>query len=331
MTRFKITTAGAALALALSLGTTGCESFLDVNQDPNNPENVRVDVMLPGMLIAFGHDIIGVTDIRYGNLTGPTGWGTEWLQQWSDNEDRHTYAQFQWFEVANLDTDSFWSNSYADVMQECVNIMNITEGTEQWAYHGIAKFIFAWNAALLTDAFGPVPLSEAFDIANRNPAYDTQEQVYAEVFRLFDEAIEEMQRPGAAPPSVGDLVYGGDMAAWVRLANTVKARHHMRLAYGPSQSATEHAQAALSALAAGIQSAADAPTIAYDGGSGARQPWYLFEDEGQGERSRSSQFFIEMLRSNSRSAAAHHGGACGARVPRRAPSTSGRTARSPRR
>ena len=34
----------------------------------------------------------------------------------------------------------------------------------------------------------------------------------------IDEAIEEMQRPGGDVPGVGDVVFGGDMAAWVKLA-----------------------------------------------------------------------------------------------------------------
>ena len=183
-------------------------------------------------------------------------------------------------------------------MQEGMNIMAEAEQTEQWAYHGIAKFIFAWSAAVATDNFGPVPLSEAFDPTNSTPKYDTQEEVYATVFQLIDEAIEEMQRPGGTPPGAGDILLGGDMAGWVRLANSVKGRLHMRLVYAPGNNSIERAQAALSALESGIQSPARAPTVEYAGGTGNRQPWYKFEDQEPGERSRSSYYFIEMLKAN---------------------------------
>lgn len=296
MTRFKSATRSLGLALLLALGVGGCDSFLDVNEDPNSPETVRMSLMLPGMLINFGHEIIGPTDIRYGNMVGPTGWGTEWLQHWAQN-GRHTYAQHQWYDVANLDSNGFWSSGFADVMQECVNIMDRAEQTEDWAYHGIAKFMFAWTAMHLTDGFGPIPFSEAFDPTNANPKYDTQQEVYTRIFQLFDEAIEEMQRPSPAP-GVGDLVYGGDMAMWVKLANSVKARAHMRLARAPGENTNQRAQAAMAALQAGIRSPADAPTIEYAGGSGNRQPWYKFEDQEPGEPSRSAHFFIEMLRAN---------------------------------
>jgi hypothetical protein len=223
------------------------------------------------------------------------------MQQYANNTDRHTYSQFQWFEVANQDTDAYWNASYADVMQEAKNIMIRSEETEQWEYYGIAEFIFAWNAALLVDAFGPIPFEEAFDIGNSNPAYDTEQHVYERVFEMIDDAIAKMQQQGPNPPTTGDVVFGGNMSGWVRLANSVKGRLHMRLVYAPGEDRNQRAQAALSALAAGIQSPADAPTVQYAGGEGARQPWHMYHkvDEGSsGERNRSNSFFINALKAN---------------------------------
>jgi Starch-binding associating with outer membrane len=280
----------------VAVTAAGCDSFLDVNEDPNNPQNVALELTLPGMLVAFGHEVLGPTNIRYDNLTGPAGWAGEWLGQWSWNRDEHTYAQFQWYEVANLDTNDFWASSYANVMQEAVNIMRRSEETGQMGFHGIAKFMYAWNASLLTDAFGPIPLTEAFNTSNPNPAYEDQQQVYAQLFTLIDEAIAEMQQPGGDPPGYTDIIYQGDMSSWVKLANTVKARLHMRLVYAPGESATEHAQAALSALAAGLAGPADAPTIAYDGGNDFEQPYYVYEDGDYDEESRAAEFIVELLK-----------------------------------
>lgn len=286
----------ACTALALAVATaTGCDNFLDVNEDPNNPQDVALELTLPGMLVAFGHEVIGPTSIRYDNLTGPVSWSGEWLGQWSWNRDEHTYAQFQWYDVANLDTDAYWSSSYANVMQEAVNIMQKTEETGQMGFHGIAKFMFAWNASLLTDAFGPVPLSDAFNTSNPNPAYDTQEEIYQQVFTLIDEAIAEMQQPDENPPGYTDILYKGDLAKWVKLANTVKARLHMRLVYSPGEGATEHAQAALTALAAGFSGPADAPTVVYEGGDDFEQPFFQFGDGGYDEQSRAAEYTVELL------------------------------------
>lgn len=289
-------TARLALVLVTAASAAGCDSFLDVNEDPNNPQNVALELTLPGMLVAFAHEVIGPTSIRYDNLTGPVSWSGEWLGQWSWNRNEHTYAQFQWYEVANLDTDQYWNSSYANVMQEAVNIMRRTEETGQNGFHGIAKLIFAWNAALLSDAFGPVPLSDAFNTANPNPAYDTQQQVYEQVFTLIDEAIAEMQNPGPNPPGYTDIVYGGDLGLWIKLANTLKARMHMRLVYAPGESATQHAQAALAALAQGLQGPADAPTVEYAGGDDYEQPFFQFGDGGYNEESRAAEYTVELLK-----------------------------------
>jgi hypothetical protein len=295
MTRLKAATR-VALTLVVAASLTGCDEFLGVNEDPNNPQSVAMELTLPGMFMAFSHEVLGPTEQRYGNLLGPTAWAGEWLGQWSWNRDEHTYAQFQWYDVANLDTNGYWSSGFADVMQEAVNIMNTTEQTGQSEFHGIAKFMFAWTAALLTDSFGPIPLDDAFDTGNRNPTYDTQQEVYQRVFVLIDEAIAEMQAGGPNPPGYTDIVYKGDMAKWVRLANTVKARLHLRLVYAPGENTQEHAQAALAALASGFAGPDDVPLIAYEGGSDAEQPWYLFADQGYGEPSRAAEYTVELLR-----------------------------------
>jgi hypothetical protein len=143
--------AGVVTAVALVGAAVGCSDFLDVNKDPNAPESVRMELTLPGVLVAFDNDILA---------SSYTDWGTEWSQQWSYNRDSRPYSVFQHYEMTSIDTDGFWGDVYADVMQECKNIMEETEANEDWQYHGIAKFLFAWAATIVSDAFGPVPLSE---------------------------------------------------------------------------------------------------------------------------------------------------------------------------
>ncbi|MEX1183412.1 MAG: SusD/RagB family nutrient-binding outer membrane lipoprotein [Gemmatimonadota bacterium] len=289
-----------ALTLALAAAAGGCNTFLDINDDPNNPQNVAMELTLPGMLMAFGHEVIAPTESRYGNLTGPTAWGSQWMQQWSHNRDTHTYAEHRLYEVANADASRFWDRSYADVMREAVNIMARSEESGQTQFRGIAKFMLAWTATQVSDAYGPITFTEAFNTANRTPVYDTQQSVYAAAFTLIDEAIADMQSTHAFPVGYTDILYKGDMGKWVRLANSVKARLHLHLAYAPGESAAERAQSALTALAAGMAGPADAPVIAYEGGEDSEQPFYYFGDgagENQGsDNARSSEFMVELLR-----------------------------------
>ncbi|HEX7118518.1 MAG TPA: SusD/RagB family nutrient-binding outer membrane lipoprotein [Longimicrobiales bacterium] len=274
-------TTGIGLALLLALPAGGCESFLAVNDNPNEPESVRMEQTLPGLIVAFTNDVLA---------GAPAEWSGQWLQQWSYNRDEMPYSQIELYELTSIDTDEFWSDAYTNVMVEARNIMDEAAASEAWAYHGIAKFLLAWTATIVSDAFGPIPFSEALDPLNPDPAYDTQQEVYQAAHQMIEEAIEEMQRPGDRVPSANDLLLAGDMARWVQLARTVQARLHMRLTNAPGESAEERAQQALNALAEGITE-----TVAFDyvGGPGARQPlWNSVEwDDPQ----TASSTFIALL------------------------------------
>ncbi len=87
------------------------------------------------------------------------------------------------------------------------------------------------------------------------------------------------------------------MTRWVKLARTVQARHHLRLAYAPGENAQEHAQAALSALGEGFSSNADDAVFEYPGGAGARNPLWRYVDRNL--LFTASEFTVNMLKERS--------------------------------
>jgi hypothetical protein len=254
------------VALALLAGTLGtaCESFLDVNRDPNAPVGARIDLTLPGVIGAFGHGVLS------GSLAF---WTVEWMQQFSFNGTNRAYSNLHRYEVTTTDAGGPWNNIFATVMKESNNIMKDSETTDDWAYHGIAKFIFAWSFSIATDAWGPVPFEDSFNKDIRDPDYDEQKVVYAGLQKLIDEAIVEMEKP-ARNPGIADLLYKGDMSKWIKLAHTIQAQSHMRLTYAPGESKTDRANKALAELAKGFTGNADDADFAYPGGNNRRPPWY---------------------------------------------------------
>lgn len=276
----------AALALALAIGTTACDSFLDVNRNPNAPVSARIDLTLPAVIGVFGHSVLS------GSLAF---WSAEWMQQFSFNANNRSYSNVHRYELSSIDASNPWNVSYATVMNEARNVMRESAAQEQWAYHGIAKFIYAWSFSIVTDAWGPVPFTEAFDPGIRDPKYDDQQTVYAGVHRLLEEAIEEMQRPSTRPPMANDLLYRGDMAKWVRLARTVQAQLHLRLSNAPGEDRSDRAQKALAALQSGFQSNADDADFEYPGGNGRRPPWYSFRSNTDGLFVSSAHFIDGLL------------------------------------
>jgi hypothetical protein len=97
---------------------------------------------------------------------------------------------------------------------------------------------------------------------------------------MLEEAITDMKKPSLRVPGAGDLLFGGDMSRWVKLARHVQARHQLRLAYASGQNAQERANAALTALAEGLTSVFDDVTFEYPGGDGARNPLWRYQDRG---------------------------------------------------
>jgi hypothetical protein len=106
------------------------------------------------------------------------------------------------------------------------------------AYVGIAKTLMAYNLGIATVNWENVPYSQA-DQKNFTPDYDTQEQIYATIQKLLDEAITELAKNTGTKPAADDLIYNGDTAKWTRLAYSLKARYAMHLSNkNPQQAAT---------------------------------------------------------------------------------------------
>jgi hypothetical protein len=272
-------------ALLAVFCSAGCDDFLDVNENPNAPELAAVDLRLPAMIAGFGHGLY------YGDTQL---WGAEWAQQFSYNRATRSYAEVHRYELQENDASHAWNYYFATVMNEAKHVMDETDPATNGAYHGIAKFFFAWSYAHVTDMWGPVPFSEAFDPRVREPAYEDQKTVYDGVHQLLEEAIADMKRPAQRLPGANDLLFEGDMSRWIKLARTVQARHQLRLAYAPGEDARQRAQKALDALQEGLASNADDADFLYPGGeAGHRNPLYTFQDLIQFT---ASEFWVELLR-----------------------------------
>jgi hypothetical protein len=141
----------------------------------------------------------------------------------------------------------------------------------------LGKFFYAWIFAHITDMWGPVPFTDAYNTAIREPKYDEQKVVYENVHRLLNEAIADMSNATARRPTTNDLMFNGDMTRWVKLARYVQARHHLRLAYAPGEDKVARANQALTAIGQAFTSNADDADFIYPGGDNARNPLWTFQ------------------------------------------------------
>ena len=278
--------AARAIPVLLAVALSGCSDFLDVNKDPNNPESAPIDIRLPGLEATFIHSSY------YGSVAL---WGSEWTQQWAFNGTRRSYAQVQNYELFDTDAATTWNYLYSRPGNASFTMARDASGEADAYYRGIAKLFHAWTFQLITDLWGPAPLTEAFKPEIREPKYESQQTIYTAIFANLDTAVTLLGATGtiARRPTTNDLLYAGDMTKWNKLAHFLQARANLRLAYAGGEDKVGRANKALAALAGGFASNADDADFTYPGGVGARNPNYTFVDLRN--TFVGSQYMIQML------------------------------------
>lgn len=99
----------------------------------------------------------------------------------------------------------------------------------------------------IVDAYGPVPYSKIGAGQKIAAPYDSQEQAYDAMFAELDEAIKVLgEHLNANISPDADRIYGGNVAKWLRLANSLKLRLSIRISRVAPEKAKRYAEAALS-------------------------------------------------------------------------------------
>lgn len=207
-------------ALLLSIGLTSCKKYFEgVNDNPNQPETVSLDMILP----------TAQAQLAYGNGGDLTRLAVMLTQQ-ARGIDRCS-AMYRFFLTEN-DMDNWWRfNMYGGALMNLKQIEAQATAEEHSQYRGISKILMAYGMMVVTDFFGDVPYSEAFQgVANTSPAWDSQESIYNAVFTLLEEAKTDLGTSiKGVPPSNDDLIHNGDLNAWLKTAQVIEARAYLHL------------------------------------------------------------------------------------------------------
>ncbi len=240
------TSALVALALAGSmlLATAGCDGYLDINEDPNDPTDVPVSALLASTTFLTGTNVFtmgGITTNYVQHLASPNQASA------SDIYER-------------LSFDGTWRNLY-DVMADLQAIQAKGAETGATDYVGIAQILEAFHLASLVDLWGDVPYSEAFDPDQTlTPAYDDGQQLYGVALALLDQGIATLQAGGSTiTPGDDDFIHGGDTDAWVRTGYALRAR----VLNHTSETSAYDPAAVLAAVDRAYTSADDDATVSY--------------------------------------------------------------------
>ena len=207
------------LVLLLVVGCT--KDFEEINTNTNDPVTVQPSLLLRQVIYDYGEQM-SYEGFTAGNLLG----------QYS------TALDFNLFDRHDLKSPQLGGNPWPIFYQNLRDneiILNLSQDNAAYAvYEGPARIMKAYMAAGLTDLFGDVPYSEAFqgDTETVTPSYDTQESIYmgeGGVFDNLDKGILAIQDYSGTIALEGDILFNGDLDGWIRFANSLKIKYLMRV------------------------------------------------------------------------------------------------------
>ena len=201
-------------AIILGLGTTSCDSYLDINQDPNSPteENMNTSIMLPAAEMGIA--------ATYGNLLRiPAGY---FAQHYSHMFGTSNYVDYSQFEMSPVRSATAYSQINRVGLKNLQTIRNLAEKNEEWGTYLAATTLRCFAIQALVDCYGSIPYTEALDISNPSPHYDEGATVYAGILAELDEALS---KASASDPVATNLLYNGEKADnWIKFANALKLK-----------------------------------------------------------------------------------------------------------
>lgn len=238
------------LSLAISILVTSCE-ISEVNVNPNSPTVVPENVILPFAEESIARLMSGSGQVMAGIFV-----------QYYEGIDNHPRQVQQYVVNEALYVEWDWNDYYDGPMINLKKMIEVAKANGNHYYTGIGNTLMALCLGNITSLWGDVPYSDALDGANNKfPKFDSQKQIYETIQALLDSAIVNFNKTyNGRKPKNDDILFGGDIARWKKVAWALKARYYMHLTkrsaqlnFNPAQKALEACQNAISSLSEDLQ------------------------------------------------------------------------------
>ncbi len=222
-----------AILIALITFSIACtDGFDDMNENPNVPKYWEISPvnLLEETLFTGIDGMLYRTWLFNGELIQYTVSGTT-------NNAYHRYV------IGNSVMAGTWNSLYiwaanANHMRQLARL----DGKKDENVEAIALTLKVFYLSNLTDIFGDIPCSEAFqslpyyddennfvEETNFFPKFDTQEDVYKQLYATLEKANALYNTGSSIKTPSKDLIYGGDISKWKKFNNSLYLRLLMRL------------------------------------------------------------------------------------------------------
>lgn len=246
-------------AFVLGLGMASCDSYLDINQDPNSPTegNVTTSMIMPAAemnLVASYTDFLAIT-------------GGYFAQYYAQYFGTSNYVGYSQFEMSATRSSSNYTQLTQRLQKSMQTIREQAAAEEDWGTYLAATVLRAYGYQVLVDCYGEIPYTEAQDASNLTPHYDEGLTVYQGILAELDEALANVS---SSSPVCTNFLYPGETAGpWIRFANALKLRILMRM-YNAANISSEVA----SLIAEDNFPTADVAYTCWTDAAGSRNPLY---------------------------------------------------------
>ncbi|MES2417069.1 MAG: SusD/RagB family nutrient-binding outer membrane lipoprotein [Bacteroidota bacterium] len=227
-------------------GVTSCKKWMDVNVDPDNPNNesVLIENRLPWIQHFYMYSS-GVANYRTACQAG-----VYFAIAAAQNSFTTTW------QCSNANSTTPYQTWFVATSSNVVDMYN--KAKKQGAYHymGAADVFHALGFMQMLDLYGEMPYKEAAT-GNPSPKPDDGKTIYNGCISKLNEAISlfsKTQEVGAPALSAGDMMNKGNVDKWIKLCWGLKARYMLKLS---KKSDLYNADSVLYFLSKGPQSNAD--------------------------------------------------------------------------
>ena len=211
------------LLFSLIVISFGCVKDLpELNSDPNNSTQADPDLLFKYAVKRGMGSYLTASHLEYNGLH-------QWMMYFANRGGVEPGNEYP----APTGGDSFWNETYIDGMNNTAVIIREAEKHPNWVNKKAAALI--WKTFMMhriTDLWGEAPYSEAFKgnpELEFTPVYDSQEMIYDHMLSDLKLAAASFDWSQPFFDASSDLLFGGDMDAWIRFANSLRFRLAIRI------------------------------------------------------------------------------------------------------
>jgi hypothetical protein len=223
-----------------------CKKWLDVNTDPDNPNNQSVPIQNKLSWIEnYWKEPAGVTNMRTSCIAGV-------IYATAANQNSLSTT----WQALNGNSTTPYQAFFVGVSSNITDLYNTAQKQGAYHYMAAADVFHALGYMEMLDLYGEMPYTQA-GTGIPSPVPDDGKTIFNGCIARLNEAISllsKAQESGAPALSAGDILNNGDVSKWLKLCWGLKARYMLKLS---KKSDLYNADSILNCLSKGPQSNAD--------------------------------------------------------------------------